>query len=577
MNHRDATSPIRSNRMTIHDYAADGDADGVRTKLEEGVLVDARNNQDFTPLACAVMKSAANIEVIDLLLANGADLHATVEEGKSFPVGLAACSGSVENLRRLVDAGADVNAASPKGYTALIKCIYRLHGSDRLAPIAKQLVEYGANLNCQTDYGESPLSVASRLGRFDIIRVLLDAGADASPLGWTTLLSIVAIGSCDDLKQLLQHSHIGDERDSFGRTPGILAATIGSLEKGQLLHSAGWGVNERGRNQESALMCCASANHSEMLSWLIDAGAELDAVDDVGNSALIQAAQSGSAKCVALLLTAGANARLVNTYSETAMSSASSVEVVRALQVAGEDIGQATTAMKRELTGLSNRAFDVTAFQYDSGKNPRFGNANPESMDCPFWRGMVRSGLSAYEARSMFGDTRAMDKPVWCFSRFGCSFTELPDGLFVQIGGEHEDYYDPDFCIYNDIILHSEPGEFRMFGYPEEVFRPTDFHSATYVDGYVYIIGGLGYQGKRVFGTTPMYRVSCDTWSIQTASTSGANPGWIYEHNARLAEPKIIVVTGGKVCREQAGEEVHEENRSTYTLNLATMLWTLDD
>jgi hypothetical protein len=297
----------------------------------------------------------------------------------------------------------------------------------------------------------------------------------------------------------------------------------------------------------------------------------------VGNSALIQAAQAGSAKCVALLLSAGANRRLVNEYSETAMSSATSVEVVRALQAAGDDIGQASTAMKRELMGLSGSVFDVTAAQYDAGKHPRFGTANPEQIENSFWRGMVKSGWSAYEARSRFGDTTGMEKPVWCFSRFGSSFTELPDGRFVQIGGEHEDYYDPDFCIYNDIVLNSQPGEFCIFGYPEEVFRPTDFHSATYVNGYLYIVGGLGYHGKRIFGCTPVYRVSCETWSIQSVSTSGQNPGWIYEHNAHFVGPKRIVVTGGKVCSEQDSEEVHNENRSTYTLDLVTMLWRPSD
>jgi hypothetical protein len=34
------------------------------------------------------------------------------------------------------------------------------------------------------------------------------------------------------------------------------------------------------------------------------------------------------------------------------------------------------------------------------------------------------------------------------------SLTLLPDGRAIQIGGEHEDYYDPDFCIYNDVFVH---------------------------------------------------------------------------------------------------------------------------
>lgn len=83
--------------------------------------------------------------------------------------------------------------------------------------------------------------------------------------------------------------------------------------------------------------------------------------------------------------------------------------------------------------------------------------------------------------RAAFDDTDSLDEPVWCFHRFGKSITEFPDGRIIEIGGEHEDYYDPDFCIYNDVVVHYGGGRFEIFGYPEEVFPPTDSHSATLV------------------------------------------------------------------------------------------------
>ena len=39
--------------MTIHKYAAEGDLDRVRNELRKGVPVDARDEQDYTPLAHA--------------------------------------------------------------------------------------------------------------------------------------------------------------------------------------------------------------------------------------------------------------------------------------------------------------------------------------------------------------------------------------------------------------------------------------------------------------------------------------------------------------------------------------------
>ncbi len=152
------------------------------------------------------------------------------------------------------------------------------------------------------------------------------------------------------------------------------------------------------------------------------------------------------------------------------------------------------------------------------------------------------------------------------------SFTKLPDGRFVQIGGEHEDFYDADFCIYNDVIVHDTNGKFNVFGYPKDVFPPTDFHSTTYVDGFIYIVGSLDYKGTRRFGETPIYRLNCKNWSIQSLQSTGDNPGWIHRHKCRLVEGKLEV-TDGKVCTQVKGKEGIEDNLNVYQLDLATMKW----
>lgn len=132
---------------------------------------------------------------------------------------------------------------------------------------------------------------------------------------------------------------------------------------------------------------------------------------------------------------------------ENAMSLASNQEIIRLLMKAGEDIADISTEMKRILTGLkAGDTLDVTELEYQNDFCPRFGKANPQVMEVPFWKEMVRSGISAYGARIQFREGAEQNRPAWCFRRYGCSFTELPDGRFVQIGGEHEDYYDRDFC-----------------------------------------------------------------------------------------------------------------------------------
>src|SRR5262249_19817913 len=51
---------------------------------------------------------------------------------------------------------------------------------------------------------------------------------------------------------------------------------------------------------------------------------------------------------------------------------------------------------------------------------------------------------------------------------------------------------DPDFCIYKDVIVQWPANQIEIYGYPVEVFPPTDFRTATAIDGCIVIVGGLG-------------------------------------------------------------------------------------
>lgn len=195
-------------------------------------------------------------------------------------------------------------------------------------------------------------------------------------------------------------------------------------------------------------------------------------------------------------------------------------------------------------------------------------------MKIPFWDEMIRAGVEAYQPRKQFNDTERLSEPVWCFDRFGMSFTELPDGRFVQIGGEHEDYYDPDFCIYNEVFVHTRTGQFEVMGYPEDVFPPTDFHTANYVDGFIYIVGCAGYQGTRRFGSTPVYQLDCRTWRIKSMKTSGDNPGWIFKHKSSLDGSGGLTISEGTICQEVDGQEQHAANVDQFRLDLSILRWS---
>jgi hypothetical protein len=192
----------------------------------------------------------------------------------------------------------------------------------------------------------------------------------------------------------------------------------------------------------------------------------------------------------------------------------------------------------------------VSQVDYQAFHDRRFGRSNPDEMGNAFWNEMVRTRCSGYSAREEFGgqeQEQPYDGPVWCFARFGQSLTRLPSGQFVEIGGEHEDSYDPDFCIYNDVVVHDGQGRFRIFGYPQESFPPTDFHSATLLDGAIYIIGTLGYRDVRRPGETPVFRLDCETWRMESVPSRGRVPGWIHKHKARAEDDGTILIWRGQI------------------------------
>ena len=220
---------------------------------------------------------------------------------------------------------------------------------------------------------------------------------------------------------------------------------------------------------------------------------------------------------------------------------------------------------------------DVTRDWFLVWRCPRLGGANPQRLDNPVWRWLAgQPELSAYMANLHFAGPSSMEVgPGWCGNRFGQSATALPDGRTIHIGGEHEDYYDPDFYIYNDVFVTTPAGERAIYGYPHEVFPPTDFHSATLVGERIVIIGNLGYSTRRVPNETPVYALDLRTLAITRLTTTGALPGWIFKHQAELAaDGATITIAGGQRFVATADGGQIRDNHDDWSLDLEQLTWT---
>lgn len=92
----------------------------------------------------------------------------------------AASAGDIDSIRTLLSQGAKVNAYGKKGMTPLLAAVDQ--GS---VPIVKLLLERGANMYMVGRYwdGDTALFLAAARGKDELVRVLLDSGADVNRPG----------------------------------------------------------------------------------------------------------------------------------------------------------------------------------------------------------------------------------------------------------------------------------------------------------------------------------------------------------------------------------------------------------
>jgi ankyrin repeat protein len=154
--------------------------------------------------------------------------------------------------------------------------------------------------------GQTPLMLAAAFGSADAVRVLIASGADvrmASPAGVTAMHW--ALTDIAKTRMLLDSGADVNAVSQLGRTPLIIAAAAhDSAEVVRLLLTKGANVNASDTTGVTALIAAANADNLEVATMLLAHGADVHARARTGepSTALMGAAVNGNARLVAALL-----------------------------------------------------------------------------------------------------------------------------------------------------------------------------------------------------------------------------------------------------------------------------------
>ena len=251
---------------------------------------------------------ARDVRMVEKLIAQGVPVNFCDEEFSYSPLSWAAQNGSTRIARRLIEAGADVEARDWMDQTPLWTAVM----IDRVR-VVRVLLEAGAKINITDDSGDTLLQSAIWSESFRSIELLIEAGADPD---------IVAGGAPAALHWAVAKG--------LPRLADLL------LEAGADLNVALPGGRDTGIFEglnpgSTPLMIAAREGNLELLSRLLEAGSDWTLKDSKGNTVVDVATNAGRPKILKRLEEAGAT---VN-YQSKRLHNAALMESVEQQDVDG--------------------------------------------------------------------------------------------------------------------------------------------------------------------------------------------------------------------------------------------------
>jgi ankyrin repeat protein len=323
------------------------------------------------PVLAAALAPKNRLPLVRLLVAHGADVNAGENMASDFPADKRTRGASAEDLRALNDiTSTPLGAAVTQGDLALVQFLLNIGAKANTARFLGMPVLSGAvmsqvwtddpailnalaahGLATTTDEWNTALRAAAGTGEPRMVKALLEHGADpnaqgtfgpamifAGPGEGSALMAAAAGGGHIRLKLVdMGRAHPGSDR-----LPDISDAEYPAVRKAALaadpatvraLAAHGADPNAANANGDTALIMAARAGNVPAVKALVDAGAKVEMTDANGMTPLMWAVQKSEDAAARVLLEAGAdvNARAPNGANALSLAVANDDAAMEAL------------------------------------------------------------------------------------------------------------------------------------------------------------------------------------------------------------------------------------------------------
>jgi ankyrin repeat protein len=277
----------------------------VEELVKHGANVEQASNSGFTPLMFAAQQG--DVDSAGILIKAGAKTNEAQPKTALTPLLIASAMSQAKTVDLLLDNGADPNAVDANGYGPLHKVVrdsdygIDMERKNAALTIVKSLVKHGANPNLRivqdkakaadevkrganAFYGKraaltvteivlqgaTPLVLAAEVNDLDVIKALVDAGADpniATDQGTTALMMSSGVGTD------VQRAREPEER-------------VVAVETAKFLVDHGAEINAAGQFGWTALHGAAYQGLNDVIAYLVSKGAKIDQKDSFGQTPL---------------------------------------------------------------------------------------------------------------------------------------------------------------------------------------------------------------------------------------------------------------------------------------------------